>query len=55
MEQILDPGASNINQECQQLCLSGKQKATIKGHTLMMAATVLCGDFRDMQRDKTRL
>lgn len=41
----------NTNQECQPLCLSGKQK----GHTLMMAATVLCADFWDMCRGKTRL
>lgn len=47
----------SAEQDCQPLCLfpMASSSATEKGHILMTAATVLCGEIRDMHTGKTRL
>lgn len=47
----------NAKQECQPLCLFpvASRSATNKGHILMLAATLLCGELRAMHTGKNRL
>lgn len=47
----------NAKQECKPLCLFpvAGRNATNKGHILMMAAAVLCGELKTMRTGKNRM